>query len=30
MHPDSRTYNAAQSAADHKICDLLAREIDRG
>jgi hypothetical protein len=30
MHPDSRKYNAAQAPAEKKICDLLAREIDRG
>jgi hypothetical protein len=30
MHPDTMKYNAAQAAADGAICDLLAREIDRG
>jgi len=29
MHPDTRKYNAAQAPKDRKICDLLAREIDR-
>ena len=29
MHPDTRTYNAAQSPGDKAICDLLADEIDR-
>ncbi len=29
IHPDTRAYNRAQSAADRKICDLLAQEIDR-
>ncbi|MCL4806559.1 MAG: DUF2200 family protein [Thermoanaerobaculia bacterium] len=29
MHPDTRRYNAALSAADRKTCDLLAKEIDR-
>lgn len=28
MHADTRRYNAAQSAADRKICDLLAKQID--
>ncbi|HUF04290.1 MAG TPA: DUF1801 domain-containing protein [Aridibacter sp.] len=27
MHPDTKKYNQAQSPADRKICDLLAREI---
>lgn len=30
MHPDTRTYNAGQTAENRKICDRLAREIDRG
>jgi len=30
MHPDTRKYNAAQAPGDRKLCDLLAREIDRG
>lgn len=30
MHPDTQAYNDAQSATDKAICDLLAREIDRG
>lgn len=30
MHSDTRTYNDAQSADDRAICDLLARQIDRG
>lgn len=29
MHPDTRTYNDAQSPDDRAICDLLANEIDR-
>ncbi len=29
MHPDVLRYNAAQSAVDREICDLLAREIAR-
>lgn len=29
MHPDTRTYNDAQSPGDKAICDLLANEIDR-
>lgn len=29
MHPDTRTYNDALSAADRATCDLLAGEIDR-
>lgn len=29
MHPDTKKYNEAQASADRKICDLLAREIDR-
>ena len=30
MHAHTKKYNAAQAASDRKICDLLAREIDRG
>jgi hypothetical protein len=30
MHPDTKEYNAAQTPEDRKICDRLAREIDRG
>lgn len=30
MYSDTRTYNDAQSAEDRAICDLLARQIDRG
>lgn len=30
MHPDTVKYNQALAAEDRKICDLLAREIDRG
>ena len=29
MHADTRTYNAALAPADRKICDLLAKEIER-
>ena len=29
IHPDTAAYHKAQSAADRKICDLLAKEIDR-
>ena len=29
MHPDTLTYNEAQSPADRAICDLLAEHIDR-
>ncbi len=29
MHPDTRAYNQAQEPGDRKICDLLAKEIDR-
>jgi hypothetical protein len=29
MNPDTRKYNEAQGAYDRRICDLLAREIDR-
>lgn len=29
MHSDTSRYNKAQSSTDRKICDLLAREIDR-
>ncbi len=29
-HDDTIAYNARQSASDRAICDLLAREIDRG
>jgi hypothetical protein len=28
MHKDIKTYNTSQSAADKKLCDLLAKEID--
>ena len=30
MHADTKKYNAAQSASDQAICQLLAEEIDRG
>ena len=30
MHPDAKKYNAAHAPEDRKLCDLLAREIDRG
>lgn len=30
MHPDTRKYNDAQSRTERAICELLAREIDRG
>jgi hypothetical protein len=30
MHPDTLEYNARQEPRDQEICDLLAREIDRG
>lgn len=30
MDPDTRKYNAAQASDDKKVCDLLARAIDRG
>jgi len=30
MHPDTRKYNAALPPDAQKICDRLAREIDRG
>lgn len=29
MHDDTKAYHAAQTPDDAKICDLLAREIDR-
>ncbi|MFM1872213.1 MAG: hypothetical protein RL398_1635 [Planctomycetota bacterium] len=29
MHPQTTDYNAAQAAEDQRICELLAREIDR-
>ncbi len=29
MHADTRKYNAALSPADRKLCELLAKEIDR-
>jgi hypothetical protein len=29
MHPDTRQYNKAQTAKDARICNLLAKEIDR-
>ena len=28
MHTDTKTYNAAQTPDEQKICELLAREID--
>lgn len=30
MHPDTDKYNKSLTSADFQICDLLAREIDRG
>jgi len=30
VHPDSKAYNDRQTAADRKICNLLAKEIERG
>ena len=30
MHPDVAKYNVAQAHPDREICELLAREIDRG
>ena len=30
MHPDIAKYKASLAAVDRKICDLLAREIDKG
>ncbi len=30
MHSDTRKYNATQAPDDRRICNLLAREIDRG
>lgn len=30
MHPDTQRYNATLAPDDQKLCDLLAREIDRG
>jgi hypothetical protein len=30
MHADTKTYIAAQAPTDRAICQLLAREIDRG
>ena len=30
MHPDTLKYNASLGATEQKICDLLAKEIDRG
>jgi hypothetical protein len=30
IHPDTRTYNKDLDAADRKICDLLAKQIDEG
>jgi hypothetical protein len=30
MHSDTRKYNHALTPEDRKVCDLLAREIDRG
>ena len=29
MNPDTRKYNEAQAPKDRRICELLAREIDR-
>jgi hypothetical protein len=29
MHADTKAYNAAQAPMDRKVCDLLAREIDK-
>ena len=29
IHPDTAAYNKGQGPADRKICDLLAKEIDR-
>jgi hypothetical protein len=29
MHPDTKNYNDTQPPGDRKICQLLAREIDR-
>src|ERR1700749_3137558 len=29
MNPETKSYNASQSAEDKKICDLLAKEMDR-
>lgn len=29
MHPDIKAYNAKQSEQEKKVCDLLAKEIDR-
>lgn len=30
MHPDTVQYNHSQAAGDAEICDLLAKEIDKG
>lgn len=30
MHPDTEKYNRSLADAERKICDLLAREIERG
>jgi len=30
MHPDTAQYNRSQAAGDAEICDLLAKEIDKG
>jgi len=30
IHPDTETYNQIQAAGDRQICELLAREIERG
>jgi hypothetical protein len=30
VHPDTARYNEALAPGDREICDLLAREIDRG
>lgn len=29
MHPETKKYNGSQTPEDRKICDLLAREIDK-
>jgi len=30
MHPDTAKYNTSLAAGDRDLCDLLAREIDKG
>jgi len=30
MHPDTSKYNKSLAAGDREICDLLAKEIDKG